>query len=138
MFTGSYHHAMDAKGRLFLPVRIREELGETFMVTRGLDRCLRLYPMKEWELFAAKVVALPESKAREARHYFFANAFETTADAQGRITLSAECRQFANLDKNVVVVGDMTRLEIWDENAWAANDEANINSVASILEGLGF
>ena len=82
MFTGTYRHAVDAKGRLFIPVRLREELGETFMVTRGLQNCLRLYPMKEWEAFAAKIAALPETRAKDVRHYFFANAFDTSLDGQ--------------------------------------------------------
>ncbi|MBO7157855.1 MAG: division/cell wall cluster transcriptional repressor MraZ, partial [Clostridia bacterium] len=122
MFTGTYRHAVDAKGRLFIPVRLREELGETFMVTRGPQNCLRLYPMKEWEAFAAKIAALPETRAKDVRHYFFANAFDTSLDGQGRVTLPADCRRFASLEKNVVLVGDDTRLEIWDEERWDALD----------------
>lgn len=138
MFTGTYRHAVDSKGRLFIPARLREELGETFMVTRGLQACLRLYPMKEWELFAAKIAALPESKAKDVRHYFFANAFDTTLDAQGRVTLPAESRRFAALEKNVVLVGDDTRLEIWDEACWDKLDAENNGNIVPVLEELGF
>lgn len=138
MFTGTYRHAVDSKGRLFIPVRLREELGETFMVTRGLQKCLRLYPMAEWEKFATKIAALPESKAREVRHYFFANAFDTSLDAQGRVTLPADSRRFAMLEKNVVLVGDDTRLEIWDEPTWDAMDEDNYSNILPTLEELGF
>ena len=137
MFTGTYRHAIDAKGRLFIPAKLREELGETFMVTRGLQTCLRLYPMEEWKAFAAKVAALPESKARDVRHYFFANAFETVPDAQGRVTLSAENRRFAGLEKNVVLVGDDTRLEIWDEAKWDKLDEENLDKILPVLEEFG-
>ena len=138
MFTGTYRHAVDAKGRLFIPVRLREELGETFMVTRGLQNCLRLYPMKEWEAFAAKIAALPETRAKDVRHYFFANAFDTSLDGQGRVTLHADCRKFASLDKNVVLVGDDTRLEIWDEERWDALDAENYGNILPVLEELGF
>lgn len=129
---------MDAKGRLFIPVRLREELGETFMVTRGLQNCLRLYPMKEWEAFAAKIAALPETRAKDVRHYFFANAFDTSLDGQGRVTLPADCRRFASLEKNVVLVGDDTRLEIWDEERWDALDAENYGNILPVLEELGF
>ena len=138
MFTGTYRHAVDAKGRLFIPVRLREELGETFMVTRGLENCLRLYPMKEWEAFAAKIAALPETRAKDVRHYFFANAFDTSLDGQGRVTLPADCRKFASLEKNVVLVGDDTRLEIWDEERWDALDAENYGNILPVLEELGF
>ena len=138
MFTGTYRHAVDAKGRLFSPVRLREELGETFMVTRGLQNCLRLYPMKEWEAFAAKIAALPETRAKDVRHYFFANAFDTSLDGQGRVTLPADCRKFASLEKNVVLVGDDTRLEIWDEERWDALDAENYGNILPVLEELGF
>ena len=138
MFTGTYRHAVDAKGRLFIPVRLREELGETFMVTRGLQNCLRLYPMKEWEAFAAKIAALPETRAKDVRHYFFANAFDTSLDGQGRVALPADCRKFASLEKNVVLVGDDTRLEIWDEERWDALDAENYGNILPVLEELGF
>ena len=138
MFTGTYRHAVDAKGRLFIPVRLREELGETFMVTRGLQNCLRLYPMKEWEAFAAKIAALPETRAKDVRHYFFANACDTSLDGQGRVTLPADCRKFASLEKNVVLVGDDTRLEIWDEERWDALDAENYGNILPVLEELGF
>ena len=138
MFTGKHRHTVDAKGRLFIPVRLREELGETFMVTRGLQKCLRLYSMAEWKNFAAKIAALPETRAKDVRHYFFANAFDTTLDSQGRVTLPAECRTFAGLDKNVVLVGDDTRLEIWDEALWDELDAANSDNILPVLEELGF
>ena len=138
MFTGKHRHTVDAKGRLFIPVRLREELGETFMVTRGLQKCLRLYSMAEWEKFASKIAALPETRAKDVRHYFFANAFDTTLDSQGRVTLPAECRTFAGLDKNVVLVGDDTRLEIWDEALWDELDAANSDNILPVLEELGF
>ena len=138
MFTGTYRHAVDAKGRLFIPVSLREELGATFYVTRGLQKCLRLYSNAAWESFAGKIAALPESKARDVRHYFFANAFQTSLDGQGRITLSAESRKFAGLEKNVVLVGDDTRLEIWDEKSWDALDSENYDNIVPVLEELGF
>lgn len=138
MFTGTYRHAVDAKGRLFIPVCLREELGESFMVTRGLQKCLRLYPMPAWEAFAAKIAALPESKARDVRHYFFANAFATSLDAQGRITLPAEGRRFAHLEKDVVLVGDDTRLEVWDAGDWDRLDSENNDNIVPVLDELGF
>ncbi|MBP5231383.1 MAG: division/cell wall cluster transcriptional repressor MraZ [Clostridia bacterium] len=138
MFIGTYRHSVDAKGRLFIPVALREELGTQFFVTRGLQRCLRLYSRDAWESFAAKIAALPESKARDVRHYFFANAFQTTTDGQGRITLPAECQKFAGLEKNVVLVGDDSRLEIWDEKSWDQLDGENYDNIVPVLEELGF
>ena len=108
------------------------------MVTRGLQKCLRLYSMADWEKFAAKIAALPETRAKDVRHYFFANAFDTTLDSQGRVTLPSECRTFAGLDKNVVLVGDDTRLEIWDEALWDELDAANSDNILPVLEELGF
>jgi MraZ protein len=94
--------------------------------------------MKEWEAFAAKIAALPETRAKDVRHYFFANAFDTSLDGQGRVTLPADCRKFASLEKNVVLVGDDTRLEIWDEERWDALDAENYGNILPVLEELGF
>lgn len=138
MFTGNYRHTLDAKGRLFIPTCLREELGETFKVTRGVETCLRLYPMPAWETFAAKIAALPEAKAKDVRHFFFAYSFDASPDAQGRVTLPPESRKYAHLDKNVVLVGDDTRLEVWNEEIWDQKDAETIDRILPVLMELGF
>ena len=87
LFVGEYKHTIDEKNRIFIPSRLRSELGERFMVTKGFDRCLFVFPMPKWEAFAAKIAALPMVKNRRERLYFFSNAAECTLDAQGRVTV---------------------------------------------------
>ena len=118
MFYGEYKHGIDSKGRLFIPAKLREKLGETFMLSRGLDKCVCIYPMDEWERFTQKLDDLPVAKDRRVRRYFYSGASETNADGQGRITLPQVFRDFAGLEKDVVIVGNRTHLELWSLSAW--------------------
>lgn len=138
MFTGTYRHTLDSKGRLFIPVRLRMELGDRFMVAPGPRQCLWLYPEENWKAFSEKLASLPETRSWKIRHFFFSHAFETVPDAQGRITLPAESRRFAHLEKNVVLVGDDTRLELWDESAWDELERGSCEDILPLLEELGF
>ena len=122
MFLGRHAHAIDSKGRLAIPARFREGLAGGVVVTRGIDRCLSLYPLAAWEPLAAKVAALPtgDPDARDFRRIVFAEAADLVPDAQGRILLLPELRRFAGLEKDVLVVGVHTHVEVWSPAAWEA------------------
>jgi len=119
--TGQYAHNIDAKGRLFIPAKLREELGETFHVTIGLDHCLSIYSDESWADFTDKVRVLPYSKAKALRP-LFANAVDCEPDGQGRILIPAKLREYANLQKEVVVIGSFDRAEIWNAERWAREE----------------
>ena len=125
--TGQYAHNIDAKGRLFIPARLREELGQTFHVTVGLDHCLSIYSDESWATFTDKVRALPYSKAKALRP-LFANAVDCEPDAQGRILIPNHLRQRAKLEKEVVVAGIFNRVEIWNAQRWAKLEEEAFSS----------
>ena len=121
--TGQYAHNIDAKGRLFIPAKLREELGETFHVTIGLDHCLSIYSDESWADFTDKVRVLPYSKAKALRP-LFANAVDCEPDGQGRILIPTKLREYANLQKEVVVIGSFDRVEIWNAKRWAEIESA--------------
>ncbi len=139
---GAYRHAIDDKGRLTLPARIRDALGSAFVVTKGLDNCLFMYPAPEWEALDAKLRALPLTN-REARQFvrvFYAGASECRCDAQGRVLLPAVLREYAGLEREGVVVGVSTRVEVWKPEAWAGyvqEGDAGYEDLADRMEGLG-
>ena len=114
MFMGEYNHTIDAKGRLIIPSRFRELLGEEFVLTRGLDGCLSIYPMDEWVAFEEKLRALPltNKDARTFSRFFVAGATTCQLDKQGRILVPQTLRQFAGLDKDVVLTGNLNRIEV--------------------------
>ena len=97
MFLGQYAHTVDAKGRTFVPAKYREELGETFVVTRGTSKCLTVYPMSEWEKYTAKIAELPQAHAAKIRRFVFSNASDVTLDAQGRVNLAQNLRDYAGI-----------------------------------------
>ena len=114
--TGQYQHSIDTKGRLFIPAKLREELGDTFYVTMGVDGCLSVYSDESWSHFTEKFESLPYTKTRAMRP-LFANAAKCEPDAQGRILIPAKLRDYANLKKDVVVIGVSNRAEIWNADA---------------------
>ena len=136
MFQGEYQHGLDAKGRLILPVRIREELGSRFFLTKGLDGCLSIYPMEEWEAFEEKLRALPltNKNARTFSRFFVAGATPCELDKQGRILIPQTLREFAGLDKDVVLTGNLNRIEVWSKEKWT--DNCNYDDMDSIAEGM--
>ena len=123
MFMGEYNHTIDAKGRLIIPSRFRELLGEEFVLTRGLDGCLSIYPMDEWVAFEEKLRALPltNKDARTFSRFFVAGATACQLDKQGRILVPQTLRQFAGLDKDVVLTGNLNRIEVWSKEKWSEN-----------------
>lgn len=120
MFMGEYRHTIDSKGRLIIPVKFREGLGYSFVATKGLDNCLFLYPREEWSNLEIKLKSLPFTKAdaRAFVRFFFSGASECELDKQGRILLPPNLREYAGLDKDVVVIGVSNRVEVWSEGGW--------------------
>jgi len=142
MFMGEFLHTIDTKGRLIIPAKFRESLGEKFITTKGLDNCLFLYPEKEWRNFEEKLKKLPVSQpnARAFVRFFFSGAAECEFDKQGRILLPANLREYAALEKDVMVVGVMNRIEIWDADKWrtySSQAESNYEKAAESLADLG-
>ncbi|KEZ49987.1 MULTISPECIES: division/cell wall cluster transcriptional repressor MraZ [Metabacillus] len=138
MFMGEYHHTIDAKGRMIVPAKFREELGETFVITRGLDQCLFGYPMSEWKMIEEKLKALPLTKkdARAFTRFFFSGAVECELDKQGRINLAAPLLQYAKLEKECVVIGVSNRIELWDKAIWDTYVAEQEDSFAEIAENM--
>ena len=136
---GEYKHSVDAKGRLAMPAKLRDELGERFTVTKGLDGCLAVYPEKEWEGLEARIRALPMSKSRDLQRFFFSAAFDAELDAQGRILLPANLRAYAGLVKEAIIIGASNHAEIWDAAKWTAyNDTITDDRIMEAMEDLGF
>ena len=137
--TGEFQHNLDAKGRLFIPARLREELGDVFHVTLSMDRCLSAYSEESWRGFADKVSAMPYVKQRKMRP-LFAYAARCELDGQGRILIPQNLRDYAGLQKNVTVVGCNNHAELWDSAAWAEQNAREINpeNIAAVMEELDF
>ena len=121
--TGQYAHSIDAKGRLFIPAALRRELGQTFHVTMGQDHCLSVYSDESWAAFMDKLKALSYNEVKKLRA-LFAYAADCEPDAQGRILLPLKLRQYAGLEKDVVVTGSFDRVEIWNAQRWAEIENA--------------
>ncbi|GBD15409.1 Transcriptional regulator MraZ [bacterium HR26] len=138
MFLGRYSHTIDEKGRLAIPARFRDLFGGEAVLTRGIDRCLTLYPMAAWRPLAEKVSALSISDpdARTFRRMVFAEATVVQFDRQGRILLPPELRDYAGLERDAVVVGVNTYVEIWSPPAWSAQAEMIEREGASIAQRL--
>lgn len=140
MLIGEYEHSVDVKGRLIMPAKLRDEIGYKFIATKGLDGCLFVFPLKEWEIFQEKLRALPVSdkNARNFTRFFFAGATECEIDKQGRFLLSSNLREFAGLDKDVIIIGMNSRLEIWSKEKWQQCDEnISADEIAEQMTDLG-
>lgn len=140
MFKGEYSHSIDNKGRLIIPVKFRDQLGDKFVITKGLDHCLFLYPIDEWNTFEAKLKGLPLSNpnARKFKRYFLAGADDVELDRQGRILINAKLREAAELTKEVVLAGVGERIEIWDAKRWEdSSTYDDMEEIAANMEELG-
>ena len=136
---GTYEHGLDAKGRVIIPAKLREDLGESFVVTLGLDGCLFAYPMNEWEGFIEKLKELPGTKeARMLQRHFLANAAPCELDKQGRILVPQTLREFAGLEKDVILAGNLSRVEVWSKEKWSENcNYDDMDSIAADMENMG-
>jgi MraZ protein len=138
MFLGRHAHTVDAKGRLAIPARFRDGLTEGVVLTRGIDRCLSLYPLSAWRPLAEKVSALPltDPDARVFRRLVFAEAVDLELDSQGRLLLPPELRRYAEIDRDAIVVGVHTSIEIWSPASWEAQANVIDSDAAAIAERL--
>lgn len=137
MFMGEYHHTIDDKGRLTIPSKVREKLGDNFIVTRGIDKCLFVYPNNEWNNVINKYKELPNTKdARNFMRFFLSGATQSDFDKQGRINIANTLIKYAGLKKDCVIIGVNERLEIWDKETWEefiSNNEENLSDIADNL-----
>lgn len=140
MFIGEYRHSLDSKSRLSVPVKLRAELGEEFIMCRGFDKCVMLFPLEAWTEFAQKLEAFRVMEGRDFNRYFFSGAMRMNMDTQGRALVPQVYRDFAGLDKDVVLIGNNKHLELWDEKAWDNELATKLNSadIAGGLINLGF
>ena len=143
MFMGEYSHTIDAKGRIIVPVKFRESLGDNFVVTKGLDNCLFVYSKEDWQKFEKKLRTLPltNKDARKFTRFFLAGAAEMEVDKQGRILIPSVLREFAALEKDVVFVGVGSRIEIWNRAGWdesISGYDDDMDEVAENMDSLGF
>lgn len=135
---GEYKHTLDTKGRLIVPARFRDGLGDTFVVTRGLDHCLFAYPLDEWRTVEEKLRTLPLTKAdaRAFVRFFFSGATECEMDKQGRIVLPQNLRDYAQMEKDVMAVGVSTRVELWCAARWQSYMDEASDSFEEIAESI--
>lgn len=138
MFMGEYQHNIDMKGRMIVPAKFREGLGESFVLTRGLDKCLFAYPMEEWKILEGKLKKLPLTKkdARSFTRFFFSGAVECEVDKQGRINIPQTLRNYSKLEKECVVIGVSGRVEVWAKEIWEDYFTESEESFAEIAENL--
>ena len=138
MFIGEYHHTIEDKGRIIIPAKFRDELGSNFVVTRGIESCLIVYPNKNWEQICEKLNSLPFTRkdARVFNRFFMSGATNVELDKQGRINISTPLITHANLKKDCVVIGTGDRLEIWSKEDWDSFFNSNKDSMSDIAENL--
>ena len=140
MFMGEYNHTVDQKGRLIVPSKFREQLGDEFVVTKWLDGCLFLYPNEEWQNIEEKFRSVPltTKDARKFSRFFFAGAAACEVDKQGRILIPPVLREFADLQKDIVSVGVLNRIEIWSKDRWTeTNSYDDVDEIAEHMADLG-
>lgn len=137
--TGEYQHSLDNKGRLFIPAKLRDELGDVFFVTLSMDKCLSAYSSENWRLFSDKVSAMPYVKQRKMRP-LFAHAARCELDAQGRALIPQNLRDYAGLVKNITVIGCNNHAELWDSDEWnkMLEEETRPENIAAVMEELEF
>ncbi|MFA5523581.1 MAG: division/cell wall cluster transcriptional repressor MraZ [Tissierellales bacterium] len=142
MFIGEYQHSLDIKGRLIVPAKFRDDLGDVFIITKGLDNCLFVYPKDEWKVLEEKLKLLPLTRkdARAFVRFFFSGATECELDKQGRILIPGNLREHCRIEKDAVVIGVSNRVEIWSKEEWNLyNDDEDLSyeSIAEKMAELG-
>ena len=142
MFMGEYQHTMDDKGRIIVPAKFRDGLGESFVLTRGLDNCLFVYPREEWQILEGKLRELPLSRqnARAFVRFFLSGAVDCEFDKQGRISIPNNLRDHSYITKEVVIIGVANRLELWSKEKWDEYikvAEESYEEIAETMEELG-
>jgi MraZ protein len=142
MLIGEYEHTLDIKGRLIMPAKLKEDIGEKFVVTKGLDGCLFAYSHTEWKNFEDKLRTFPltNKDARALMRFFLAGAMECEIDKQGRFLITSNLREFAGLEKEIVIIGVLTKIEIWSKDKWlkySENENKTADEIAEKMSSLG-
>ncbi len=141
MFIGEYHHGLDSKNRMIVPSKLREGLNGKFVITKGLDGCLYAYPMEEWEVLEKKMKSLPltNKDARAFVRFFFSGACEVELDKQGRGLIPQNLKEYAGIEKEIVSIGVLSRVEIWSREKWQEynNSDVDFESIAEKMSDLG-
>lgn len=142
LLLGEYNHTIDEKSRIIVPSKFRDDLGSTFVVTKGFDSCLFVFSITEWQNFESQLKSLPmtNENARKFARYFAAGATECTVDKQGRVLIPSNLKEYAGLKKDLVITGVSTRAEIWDKEKWnkyTSSDNIDLNEVASHMSEFG-
>jgi len=146
MLFGGYDHKIDKKGRVFIPSAFREELGEEFIICKGIfgkgifgKGCLCVYSKEEWKVLVEKIGTLPNTKSSTIKRFLYDGAFNVEFDTQGRILVPTALREYAGFDSEVHIIGMDTNLEIWDSEAWKEENKNNtLDSISSVMEELNF
>ena len=131
MLIGEYEHSLDVKGRLIMPAKLRADIGEKFIITKGLDGCLFVFSQNEWSNFESKLKELPltNKNARDFVRFFLSGATECEIDKQGRFLITSNLREYATLEKDAIIIGVGTRIEIWNREKWKSyNSDENISA----------
>ena len=138
MFMGEYHHSIDDKKRLIIPAKFREQLGDEFIITRGIENCLFAYPIKNWEKIFQKLETLPFTKkdARQFIRFFLSGATTVEFDKQGRVNIAQPLIDYAKIQKDCVIIGTSDRLEIWSSEAWDEFFNSTKDNMSDIAENL--
>ena len=136
MLVGEFQHTIDNKGRVIMPAKFRDYLGDRFVITKGLDNCLFVYPQEEWGVVVEKLRQLSFTKAdaRALSRFFFSGADEVEMDKQGRVLLAPNLREYAGLEREIMVIGVSSRVEIWDREKWLSYSEQASSDYESIAE----
>ena len=142
MFIGEYEHSVDNKGRITMPAKLKTEIGEKFVITKGLDGCLFVYSQEEWVNFEEKLKTLPltNKNARDFVRFFLSGAIECELDKQGRFLITSNLREYATLEKDIVIIGVGTRLEIWNREKWkkySSDENISADEIAENMTILG-
>lgn len=142
MLIGEYEHSIDTKGRLIMPAKLKEDIGDSFVITKGLDGCLFAYSKKEWQNFEEKLRTFPltNKDARALMRFFLAGAMECEIDKQGRFLIASNLREYANMEKEAVIIGVGTRIEIWNKEKWKkynSNENISADEIAENMTMLG-
>lgn len=141
MLIGEYYHNLDAKGRVSIPSKFRDDLGGSFVLSKGLDNCLYAYSASEWETFKNELLSMRGHNAQKIRRFFFSGATECEIDSQGRVVIPPNFRSYAELLKEVVIVGVSNRAEIWNKENWEkyiSDSSFDSGEIAKAMEEMGF
>jgi MraZ protein len=142
LLIGEYEHSLDEKGRLIMPAKLKDDIGEKFVITKGLDGCLFVYSQKEWKLFEDKLRTFPltNKDARALMRFFLAGAIQAEIDKQGRFLITSNLREFAELEKEIIIIGVLTKIEIWSKEKWikySKKENKTADEIAEKMSNLG-